>query len=161
MLEPQHVVGFRLLGVADRRAISSGVLVVDADLRKAVPVEQIKVVLGDLHCVSDKLFVVQSQLRDMVAQAFALGATAVVSRPREIVSKLAHVEVTERTMQADFAGAPAEVATGAACFSSMFSAIGSGKRIRLSDAENATLEVMTGVKHNGLNAWLDDVRRYQ
>ena len=75
MLEPQHVVEPRLLGVADEQALSNGVLVVDADLRKAAPVEQIKAIMRDLQQVSNKLFVVQSHLRDMVAQAFALGAT--------------------------------------------------------------------------------------
>jgi putative nucleotidyltransferase with HDIG domain len=160
MLEPQHAVEFQVLGDAHRRAISSGVLVVDADLRKAVPVEQIKLVLQDLHCVSEKLFVVHNQLRDRIAQAFALGATAVVSRPKEIISKLAHIEVTQKAVQADAADALAEITNGAASFSSMFSAIESGKRIRLSDAENATIEIINGVKHKGLNTWLDDVRHY-
>jgi putative nucleotidyltransferase with HDIG domain len=38
--------------------------------------------------------------------------------------------------------------------------MGSGKGITISDAENATLEVINGIKLNGLSAWLDDVRRY-
>ena len=162
MLEPQHVVLPRVLGVADEQeqALSNGVLVVDADLRKAAPVEQIKAIMRDLQQVSNKLFVVQSHLRDMVAQAFALGATDVVSRPREIVSKLAQVELGQKAMKADLASAPPEVATSAACFSSMFAAIGRGKQVALADAEKATLEVMTGIKKNGLNVWLDDVRRY-
>lgn len=160
MLEPQHVVRPRLLGVADEQALSNGVLVVDADLRKAAPVEHLKAIMRDLQQVSDKLFIVQSHLRDMAAQAFALGATAVISRPREIVSKLAQVELGQTARKADFASEPPEVATSAACFSSMFSAIGRGKQIALSDAEKVTLEVVNGIKQNGLNAWLDDVRSY-
>ena len=160
MLEPQHAVESHLLGAIGGRALSNGVLVVDADLRKALPVEQLKAVLRELRSVSEKLFVVQDHLRDMIAQAFALGATAVVSRPREIIPKLAQVEIAEKAKKADFAIAPPEVANSAACFSSIFSAIGKGKRITLSDAENATQEVINGIKQNGLNAWLDDVRRY-
>ena len=76
------------------------------------------------------------------------------------MSKLAQVELGQKAMKADLASAPPEVATSAASFSSMFAAIGRGKQVALADAENATLEVMTGIKKNGLNAWLDDVRRY-
>jgi putative nucleotidyltransferase with HDIG domain len=160
MLEPQHAVESHLLGVPEEQALSNGVLVVDADLRRTAPVEQLKALLRDVQCVSEKLFVVQSHLRDMVAQAFALGATAVVSRPREIVSKLAQVELAQHRMKPGFASEPPEVAQCAASFSSLFSAIGQGKQITLLDAEKATLEVVNGIKQNGLNAWLDDVRRY-
>ena len=160
MLEPQHAVESYLLGATGGQALSNGVLVVDADLRKPLPVEQLKATLRNLRRISEKLFVVQDHLRDMTAQAFALGATAVVSRPRELIPKLAQVELAQKAMKADFAGAPPEVANSAASFSSLFSAIGKGKLITLSDAENATLEVINGIKQNGLNAWLDDVRRY-
>jgi Trp operon repressor len=89
---------------------------VDADLRKAVPVQQIKRVLQDLHCVSEKLFVVQSHLHHMVAQAFALGATAVVSRPKEIISKLEQIEISQKAAQTGFAVASSEITDGAAAF---------------------------------------------
>src|SRR5262245_63502407 len=82
MLEPEHAVQFHVLGAGDL-ALSNGVLVVDADLRNATPVAQIKTVLRDLQSITEKLFVVQSHLRELVAQAFALGATAVVSRPKK------------------------------------------------------------------------------
>jgi putative nucleotidyltransferase with HDIG domain len=160
MLEPQHAVESHVLGTANEQALSNGVLVVDADLRKAVPVEQLRAMLQDLGLISEKLFVVQSHVRDMVAQAFALGATSVVSRPREIMAKLNQVELAQQSMKADFARAPPEIISSAATFSSLFSAIGRGKQITFSDAERATSEVINGIKKNGLNAWLDDVRRY-
>ena len=69
MLEPEHAVESRVLGSADQGALSNGVLIVDADLRKALPVEQLKAMMRDVESVSEKLFVVQSHLRDMVAQA--------------------------------------------------------------------------------------------
>lgn len=160
MLEPQHVVRPRLLGEADRGILSNGVLVVDADLRRAASVDQLKAIMRNLQRVSEKLFVVQSHLRDMVAQAVALGATAVISRPREMVSKLAQVELAHKTIKADSTDMPLEIATSAACFSSIFSAAAKGEMITLLDAEKATSEVVNGIKQNGLNAWLNDVRRY-
>ena len=116
--------------------------------------------MRDLQCISEKLFVVQNHVRDMVVQAFALGATDVVSRPREIIAKLAKFELAQKSMQTDLGSPPHEVVRSAASFTSLFSAIGSGKQITLSDAEMATAQVIDGIKRNGLNAWLDDVRRY-
>lgn len=96
----------------------------------------------------------------MVAQAYALGATAVVSRPREIVSRLAQIEVAEKAAQGDLATISLAITDTAAAFASMFSAIGSGKPTNLSDAENVTSRVINSIVQNGLAAWLDDVRRY-
>jgi putative nucleotidyltransferase with HDIG domain len=160
MLEPQYRVVPQMLGGGDSQTSSDGVLMVDADLRKAVRVEQIKLVLQDLNCVSEKLFVVQSHLHHMVAQAFALGATAVVSRPKEIIRKLAQIEIAERAAQSGLAVASPGITDSATAFASMFSAIRAGKPIELSDARGATSLVVSSIAQNGLGAWLDDVRRY-
>jgi HD-GYP domain-containing protein (c-di-GMP phosphodiesterase class II) len=160
MLEPRYHVVPRMLGGGDTQIGSTGVLMVDADLRKAVRVEQIKLVLQNLGCVAEKLFVVQSHLHHMVAQAFALGATAVVSRPREIILKLAQIEIADKAAQTDAADAPPEIADSAKAFASMFSDVQAGKPISLSDARGATGQIIQSVAQNGLGAWLDDVRRY-
>ena len=160
MLEPQHAVECHVLGTTGEQALTNGVLVVDADLRRVAPVTQLKTILQELHCVSEKLFVVQSHVRDMVAQAFALGATEVVFRPGEIVAKLAKVELAERSKKADLATELPEIVSSAETFSSLFSAIGQGRQITLGDADAATSEVINGIRRIGLNAWLDDVRRY-
>jgi putative nucleotidyltransferase with HDIG domain len=160
MLEPQHLVESHLLGTGAGQALSSGVLLVDADLRQAVLVATLKTILRDLQGVSEKFFVVQSHLRDMIAQAFALGATDVISRQREIIAKLARFERTQERMKSGLVGEPPGLAACAASFRSLFSAAERGRPITLADAKAATLEVIHGVKRNGLNAWLDDVRRY-
>ncbi len=160
MLEPRYRVAPQLLGVGDTQFSSSGVLMVDADLREMVRVEQIRLVLRELSCIPEKLFVVPNHVRSMVAQAYALGATAVVSRPKEIIFKLAQIEVAEKAALTDFAITSREIADGAAAFSSMFSAVRGGKLINLSDAERATSEIIDSIVQNGLGAWLDDVRRY-
>jgi putative nucleotidyltransferase with HDIG domain len=133
---------------------------VDADLRKIVRVEQIRLVLQQLNCIPEKLFVVQNHVHCMVAQAYALGATAVISRPREIIFKLAQIEIAEKAARTAFAIASPEITNSAAAFASMFSAIQGGKLINLSDAERATSEIVNSIAQNGLSAWLDDVRRY-
>ena len=94
----------------------------------------------------------------MVAQAYALGATAVVRSSREMVLKLAQIEVAEKAAKGDSAVASPENA--AAVFETMFAAIRNGKSIDLSEAENATSEIVNGIARDGLAAWLDNVRRY-
>ncbi len=42
----------------------------------------------------------------------------------------------------------------------MFTAIRDGRPFKLSDAENATSEIINGIEQNGLSSWLNDVRRY-
>jgi putative nucleotidyltransferase with HDIG domain len=160
MLEPEHNVESQLLGAGNTSISANGVLMVDADLRKAAPVEHLKLVLQDLHCVSEKLFVVQSHLHHMVAQAFALGATAVVSRPREVIPKLKQIEAAQRATKAGLAGVSPDIVKGAVAFASVFSAARDGKPFRLSDAENATSEIISSIEQKGLGTWLDDVRRY-
>jgi putative nucleotidyltransferase with HDIG domain len=158
MLEPQFDVIPQLLGVGDIPSSSNGVLMVDADLRQMVRVEQIRLVLRKLSRISEKLFVVQNQVRSMVEQAYALGATDVISRPREIIPKL--VRIAEKPAQTDLAVAAPELTDSAAAFASMFSAIRNGKPINLACAERATSQIIDSIEQNGLSAWLDDVRRY-
>jgi putative nucleotidyltransferase with HDIG domain len=163
MLEPRFQVVPRLLGGDGTQAISDGVLMVDADLRQMVRVEQIRLVLRQLSRVPEKLFVVRNQVRSMVEQAYALGATAVVSRSREVVSRLTQIEVAAKAAQAaqgESTIAAPESTDSAAAFTSMFAAVRSGRPINLSDAEHATSQIINGITQTGLTAWLDDVRRY-
>jgi putative nucleotidyltransferase with HDIG domain len=160
MLEPRYHVVPQLLGGDDTEISSNGVLMVDVDLRKVVRVEQIKLVLQDLNCFSERLFVVERHVHHMVAQAFALGATAVVSRPREIIFKLAEIEVAEKAALTDFDITSREIADGAAAFSTMFSAVRCGKPISLSDAERVTSQIINSIAQGGLSAWFDYVRSY-
>jgi putative nucleotidyltransferase with HDIG domain len=160
LLEPRYRVAPRLLGSGDTQNDSSGILMVDADLRKIHRVEQIQLVLLELSCIREKLFVVHNQVRSMVAQAYALGATAVVSRPKEIISKLAQIEFAEKTAQSNIAVASPEITESTAAFAAMFSAVRAGKQINLSDAERATLKIIDSISQKGIAAWLDDVRRY-
>jgi putative nucleotidyltransferase with HDIG domain len=158
-LEPEYIVAPRLLGSGATPVITNGVLMVDADLREPGPVEQIKLLVGGLRSVTEKLFVVQQHLHHMVAQAFALGATAVVSRPREIVAKLAEIEIAAKVTHTGDAETSPDTPTAAA-FASMFSAIRAGKPFTISDAVRATSEIIEGIEQRGLGVWLDNVRRY-
>lgn len=159
MLGPDHHVVLRVLG--DQVGFGSdGVLMVDADLREAARVKQIKQALCELHAINEKIFVVQKHLHHMVAQAYALGATSVVRSTHEIGPKLAQIEASARAFGANAVVSEHASIDCAKAFSSMFSAIRHGQSIDLSQAEGVTSHIVAGIERNGLSAWLDGVRRY-
>ena len=84
----------------------------------------------------EKLFVVRNSIRPLVAQAYVLGATSVVSRPRDIMFELEQIDFAgEPRANRDPATAPPEVTDSATAFASMFSAVASANRSDLPDAE--------------------------
>jgi putative nucleotidyltransferase with HDIG domain len=162
VLEPRYQVIPRILGSDEKQSASSGVLMIDADLRKALRVEQIRHLIQELGDVGEKMFVVKNDIRSLVAQAYALGATSVVSRPREILFELEQIDVARKAAARNDspATAPSEVTDSAMAFASMFSTVRLGRQINLFDAELATAQIIGSIEQNGLRAWLDDVRRY-
>lgn len=158
-LEPRHQVVTGLLGDSGAQIEPHGVLVVDVDLRQARRIEQVRRVLQPLSGSCHKWFVVHNQACSMVAQAHALGATAVISSTKEIVFKLAHIEEAQKAGQRDLA-VPSALTDCAAAFASMFLAVRAGKPISLSDATRATSEIIDRVQRSGLTCFLDEVRRY-
>jgi putative nucleotidyltransferase with HDIG domain len=162
VLEPRYQVIPRILGSDEKQSASSGVLMIDADLRKALRVEQIRHLIQELGDVGEKMFVVKNDIRSLVAQAYALGATSVVSRPREILFELEQIDVARKAAARNDspATAPSEVTDSAMAFASMFSTVRLGRQINLLDAELATAQIIGSIEQNGLRAWLDDVRRY-
>jgi len=159
MLEPQHAVLPWVLGGDGTGIRSHGVLMVDIDLRQGARVDQLKFVLQDLSEIPEKLFVVHNLSRSMVAQAYALGATAVISRPKEAILKVAEIEQAESAAE-DKGTEPPTADEGVAAFASMFSNVRSGKPLKLADAQRATSKIITRVGQDGLSTWLDEVRRY-
>jgi putative nucleotidyltransferase with HDIG domain len=160
MLEPQHAVLPWVLGGDGTGIRSHGVLMVDIDLRQMARVDQLKFVLKDLTDIPEKLFVVHNLARSMVAQAYALGATSVISRPKEAVLKVAEIEHAETAAEDDAADPALAMDEGVAAFASIFSNVRRGKPMKLADAQRATSKIITRVGQDGLSTWLDEVRRY-
>jgi putative nucleotidyltransferase with HDIG domain len=161
LLEPQHSVDPTIVGSNDIRVRHDGVVMVDADLRCPQRIEQIRCDLQALREIRERLFIVEKSMHAMVVQAQALGATGIVSRPREIVAAIAEIAATRRAdYRETMAPQTSEMAESARALSSIFTAVLNDLPVKLIDAETATSQVITGVTQNGLTAWLDDVRRY-
>ena len=160
MLEPQHAVLPWVLDGDGTRIRSHGVLMVDIDLRQMARVDQLRFILQELSTIPEKLFVVHNLSRSMVAQAHALGATSIISRPKEAVLKVAEIEHAETAAEDDAADPALEMDEGVAAFASIFSNARRGKPMKLADAQRATSKIITRVGQDGLSTWLDEVRRY-
>ncbi|HET7889233.1 MAG TPA: HD domain-containing phosphohydrolase [Bradyrhizobium sp.] len=158
-LEPRYAVVPRVLGQEPIFA-PSGVLMVDADLREGERVEQIKNVMRDLDAINEKLFVVHRHLHHLVAQAYALGATGVVHSVKQATSRLTQIEAEIRAAETGLDSPPTWMTDCGKAFAAMYSAIGSGKTIHLADAETVTTQIIASISQNGLNGWLDNVRKY-
>ncbi|GAB1716492.1 MAG: response regulator receiver (CheY-like) modulated metal dependent phosphohydrolase [Nitrobacter sp.] len=160
MLEPQFHIVPQVLQGEEPQPGTSGMLMVDADLRKMDCVDRIRRVLGVKRTNPEKMFVVPGHLRSMIAQAYALGATAVVSRPREIISKLTQFANEEKANHGDADTASPETENSAAAFVSMFETAREGRPVNLADAEYATSQIITNIVRNGFDRWLYEVRRH-
>jgi putative nucleotidyltransferase with HDIG domain len=160
MLEPQHAVVPWVLGGDGTGLRSHGVLMVDIDLRQMPRIDQLKFVLNELESIPEKLFVVHNLSRSMVSQAYALGATGVISRAREAVLKVAQIEEAEAAEESNAADSAPQMDEGVAAFASMFSDVRRGRPLKLVDAKQATSKIITRVGQEGLSNWLDEVRRY-
>ena len=159
MLEPQHAVVPWVLGGDGTGLRSHGVLMVDIDLRQMARVDQVRFILEQLTSIPEKLFVVHNLSRSMVAQAHALGATAIISRPKEAILKVAQIEEAEAAEE-NAANPTQEMDEGVVAFASMFSDVRRGRPLKLVDAKRATSKIITRVGQDGLSTWLDEVRRY-
>ena len=160
MLEPQHAVVPWVLGGDGTGIRSHGVLMVDIDLRQMTRVDQARFILEQLAIIPEKLFVVHNLSRSMVAQAHALGATEIISRPKEAILKVAQIEEAEVAAEEDAAEPAPDMDEGVVAFASMFSDVRRGRPLKLVDAQRATSRIIGRVGQDGLTSWLDEVRRY-
>ncbi|MCA6116061.1 HD domain-containing protein [Bradyrhizobium sp. WSM 1738] len=160
MLEPQHAVVPWVLDSDGTGVRAHGVLMVDVDLRQMPRADQLKLILQELAAISERLFVVPNHARSMVAQAYALGATAVISRAKEAALKIAQIEYAEAAKEKNATDPAMEMDAGVAAFASMFSNVRHGRPLKIADARRATSQIVKRVGQDGLSTWLDEVRRY-
>lgn len=160
MLEPQHAVVPWVLDSDGTGIRAHGVLMVDVDLRQMPRADQVKLVLQELTAIPERLFVVPNNARSMVAQAYALGATSIISRAKEAVPKITQIEHAEAAAEDAAADPGLAMDEGVAAFASMFSNVRSGRPLKIVDAKHATSEIVKRVGQDGLSTWLDEVRRY-
>jgi putative nucleotidyltransferase with HDIG domain len=160
MFEPQHAVVPWVLDSGGTGVRAHGVLMVDVDLRQLPRADRLRPILNELAAIPERLFVVPAHARAMIAQAYALGATAIISRAKEAVPKVAQIELAEAAAESSAADPALDMDAGVAAFASMFSNVRLGRPLKVADAQRATSQIVSRVGQGGLSTWLDEVRRY-
>jgi putative nucleotidyltransferase with HDIG domain len=159
VLEPRHRVSAALLSAPQVAGITASSVVVDADLRNLDNIERIRQALPKVRGASQRLFIVDTNMRAAVVQAYSLGASSVIPSPldaRALQHKLAMLYEVEQPRDVQ----PKAMSVSAAALASMFDAVVNGKEVDVVQAQAATNEIIDTVAVNGLTTWLDNVRRY-
>lgn len=162
-LEQQYAVTSELLGGASSQCSDSDAVVATADLRVVENIAALKETFGKLAHARKRIFLVDQKARLYTAQAYALGATHVLTSPvtqARLLAELADPNHAETGSNETLHGAHEAATTGAAAIASMFSAVLAGKPIDVRDAKGAGRRIADSIGEDGLCSWLETVRRH-
>ena len=163
MLERRYSLTSELLGQADLRGQDIQAVVIAADLRDVDNITAIKEISPKFGRIPKRIFLIDRKSRLSTVQAYALGATSVLSNTvtrAQLLAKLADRKpptvapciTTDGGRQAAFAGA--------ASIASMFASVLSGEPIDVEGARMAGAKIAESIAENGLSDWLATVRRH-
>jgi putative nucleotidyltransferase with HDIG domain len=154
MLDGQCTLTSDILGKTDSRRKDVDTVIVAADITLVENITALKSISKKLTGASRRIFIIEGRGRLAVVQAYALGATHVLSNPVKRAQLLEKLVDASLSSGEPGAGTTQEAASaGAATIASMFSAVMSGSAIDVAAANHA------GGK-NGLSEWLTTVRRH-
>src|SRR5262249_36175335 len=137
--------------------------VVAVDVAATDNVSALKAISEKLARIPKRVFLIDGKGRLPIVQAYALGATHVLTNPvdrAQLLAKLAPVEASiicpaegsQRSLQA--------ASAGAASVASMFSAVMNGLTVDVGDAKAAGGMIADSIAEHGLSDWLTTVRRH-
>ena len=163
ILEPRYTVTSELLGGAGLRGNDIDAVVVSADLRLVENISALKTVAGKLRQIRKRIFLLEQKARLSVVQAYALGATHVLTHPinkAQLLDKLAdRISPNGTSGEIPTKGLEAAMA-GAASIAAMFSAVSSDEPIDVSGVKDAGRVIAESIAEDGLSEWLTTVRRH-
>jgi HD-GYP domain-containing protein (c-di-GMP phosphodiesterase class II) len=163
VLERKHAVTSELLGGVSVQRSSIQALVVRVDLQAIETICKLKKVLMSLSRVQKRIFLVENAAHLSISQAYALGATSVLSGPLNPTRLLKEVDdqtSADACPAADPGSAAAAAANGEVALASMFTAVAGGMAIDVSNIRNAGAEIAAAIEEHGLADWLATVRRH-
>ncbi len=163
VLERKYEVTSELLSSAKVRRGACQALVVKADLRVVENIEALRTTIGSLAHVRKRIFLLDQTVNLGIAQAYALGATLVLTgqvTPTQLLSALA--DRTDPVAEAPAAAKDENEASsaGAMAMASMFAAVSNGTAIDVQGAKDAGRKIAERVAEKGISDWLTAVRRH-
>jgi putative nucleotidyltransferase with HDIG domain len=164
MLAEHCALTSELLDTASIRDRDIDAIVVAADLGIVDNISALKAVSAKLTRVAKRIFLINRNGRLSVVQAYALGATHVLSNsvnPKQLLAKLANDDAaTIASTSPTMSSGQEAAAAGAASIASMFSAAISGSPVDIKGAKRAGAGIADSIAENGFSDWLTTVRRH-
>ena len=162
VLERKHAVTSELLRGLSVQRSNVEVLVVKADLRGIENICALKKLLAGLKNVERRIFLVEDSAHLSVSQAYALGATSVLTGPLNQARLLREVAnlLNDAMPLVEEDGSAAAASSGEVALASMFTAVSSGTPIDVAGARHAGARIAAAVEEHGLADWLKTVRRH-
>ncbi|WP_316230669.1 HD-GYP domain-containing protein [Bradyrhizobium sp. SZCCHNR1051] len=151
-----------LIGDADFKGGDIDAIVVAADLRRVDNITALKEISDRLSRIPRRIFLTNNKSRLSTVQAYALGATSVLSSMpsrNQLLGKLLDVRPGSAAKSIAVDGRQAAFA-GASCIASMFAAVLGGAAIDVEETRRAGKRIAECIAENGLSDWLATVRRH-
>jgi putative nucleotidyltransferase with HDIG domain len=163
VLERKYDVTSELLSGARVPRGACRALVVKADLRVVENIEALRTTLGNLAHVRKRIFLLDQTVHLGIAQAYALGATLVLTGPLDqakLLFALADPADPGAESPAAANGKTEASSIGATAMASLFAAVANGTAIDVRGARDAGRKIADQVSEKGLCDWLTTVRRH-
>jgi len=160
VLERRHAVTSELLRGLNVQRSNIDALVIRADLRAIDGVRVLKQILAGLNRVEKRIFLVEDSAHLAISQAYALGATVVLTGPLNNARLLKEVADLMSAELPEKEGSAAAAASAEVALASMFSAVAGGVPIDVAGTWNAGAKIADAVEEHGLADWLRSVRRH-
>jgi putative nucleotidyltransferase with HDIG domain len=163
LLERHCAMTSELIGDAGIRDDAVDAVVVAADLRSVDNITAIKQTGKRLNRIARRIFILDQKSRLSEVQAYALGATAVLSSPvgrTELMAKLSDRKLADASPDRTPPDIQEAAAIGAACIASMFSSALNRKTVDLKTLKGSGQKIADSIAEAGLSHWLASVRQH-
>jgi putative nucleotidyltransferase with HDIG domain len=138
-------------------------LLIKIDLRVVENIASLKKTLARLNHVRKRIFILDQTAHLYIAQAYALGATLVLTGPvnqAKLLSALADHVGLDANSQTKTPEQDEVAAVGVTAIASMFAAVANGTTIDVEGTKNAGRKIADRIAEKGLSDWLSTVRRH-
>jgi putative nucleotidyltransferase with HDIG domain len=163
MLEKCYALKTELLSNAHLGGQDIEAVVVSADLCDVDNLTALKEMSSQLARVPKRIFLIDRKSRLSTVQAYALGATSVLSTTvnrNQLLAKLADPRPPTAAPSIALSGGQEAAFAGAANIGAMFAAVLNGEPIDVEGARNAAAKIADSIAEHGLSDWLATVRRH-
>ncbi|CCE09141.1 conserved hypothetical protein [Bradyrhizobium sp. STM 3843] len=163
MLEERFSLTSEMLDDARMSGRDVDAVVVAADLRNVSNITALKEVSDQLSRIPKRIFLTDHKSRLSTVQAYALGATSVMSSTpnrNQLLGKLLDLRSSSLGPSITQDGGRQAAFAGAACIASMFGSVLSGAEIDVDETRRAGRRIADCIAENGLADWLATVRRH-